>query len=129
MVVDGVHLSFVKGEEDQSTVVVEIGVVEQWGKPEIDPIARKVNGGIMAIVNHVGRYGHPLRKGQGIDIYGKVVEVANIRPTCGVCGDRIVDDERVVLAHPKGVWWCRGVEVVSRSVAILFGMSKTERQL
>ena len=79
MVVDGVHLSFVKGEEDQSTVVVEVGVVEQWGEPEIDPAGRKVKGGIVAIVDHVGCHEHPLRKGRGIDIDGKVVEVANKR--------------------------------------------------
>ena len=118
MVINSVRLSFVKGEEDQSTVVVEVGVVEQWGEPEIDPTTREVDGGIVAIVDHIGRYEHPLRKGRSIDIDGKVVEVTNIRPASGVLGDGIVDDKRVVLAHPEGIWRCRGVEVVNGRVAI-----------
>ena len=55
-----VCLSFVKGEQDQSTVVVEVGVVEQWEEPVIDPRARKVNGGVVTIVDHIGRHEHPL---------------------------------------------------------------------
>ncbi|KAH9011131.1 hypothetical protein EDB84DRAFT_1054886, partial [Lactarius hengduanensis] len=39
--------------EDQSSVVVGVGVVEQWGEPVIDPLASNVNGGIVAIVDHV----------------------------------------------------------------------------
>ena len=79
VVVDVIHFCFVKGEQDQSTVVIEVGVVEQWGEPEVDPIARKVNCGIVTVVDHVGRHEHPLREGRGIDIDGKVVEVANTR--------------------------------------------------
>ncbi len=49
--------------EDQSTVVVEIDIIKQWDKPVIDPLARKLNGGITDIVDHVGRHKHPLREG------------------------------------------------------------------
>ncbi len=47
-------------------------------EPGIDPLARKVNasGGIMAIVDHIGRHEHPLREGRGIDISGRVIDEA-----------------------------------------------------
>jgi hypothetical protein len=79
VVVDGVRLSFVEGEDDQSTVVVEVGVVEQSAEPEIGPIAQEVDGGVMAIVDHIGREERPLGYGRGVDIGGKVVEVTMIR--------------------------------------------------
>ena len=55
-----VCLSFVKGEQDQSTVVVEVGVVEQWEEPVINPRARQVNDGVVTIVGHIGHHEHPL---------------------------------------------------------------------
>jgi hypothetical protein len=45
VVVDGVRLGLVEGEENQHTVVVEVGVVEQGEEPEIDPAGSKVDGG------------------------------------------------------------------------------------
>ena len=59
-VVDGVRLGFVEGEEDQSTVVVEIGIVEQREEPIFDPAGCEVDGGVVAVVDHVGRHEHPL---------------------------------------------------------------------
>ena len=80
-----VCLSFVKGEQDQSTVVVEVGIVE----PVIDPRARKVNGGVVTIVDHIGRHEHPLGESRGIDIGGKVVEIAMKRQAGGDRGNII----------------------------------------
>lgn len=124
MVVDGVCLTFVEGEEDQSTVVVEISVVEQWEEPVIEPLARKVNVSIMAIVDHIWRDEHPLREGRGIDIGGEVVEVAMKRKPGGNRGNRIVEDGWVVFAYVEGIRRCRGVEVIDGREAILFSMSK-----
>ncbi len=121
-------LIFVKGEEDQSTVVVEVGIAKQWDKPVIDPLARKVDGGIMATVDHIGRHENPLREGRRIDIGGKVVEVAMKRKAGGDRSDRIVEDGRVVLTYVEGMWARIGGEVVSRRESILFGMSKTDKQ-
>jgi hypothetical protein len=128
VVVDRVGLGLVEGKEDQRTVVVEVGIVEQRGEPEIDPAARKVDGGVVAIVDHVGRHPHPLGQSRGIGIDGKVVEVANSRPASGIRGDRIVDDARVVFALVKGIIRRRSVEVINGREAILIGMSKTMRQ-
>jgi hypothetical protein len=128
MVVDRVGLGLVEGEEDQGTVVVEVGIVEQWGEPEIYPAARKVDGSVVAVVDHVGCHPDPLGKGRSIGIDGKVVEVANIRPAGCVCGDRIVDDARVMFAYVEGIIRRRGVEVVNGREAILISMSKTMRQ-
>ena len=61
-----VCLSFVKGEQDQGTVVVEVGVVEQWEEPVIDPRARKVNGGVVTIVDHIARHEHPLGRAEAL---------------------------------------------------------------
>jgi hypothetical protein len=60
VVVDGVCLGLVEGEEDKCTVVVEVGVVEQWEEPIFDPAARKVDRGVVAVVDHVRRHEHPL---------------------------------------------------------------------
>jgi hypothetical protein len=129
VVVDRVGFGLVEGEEDQGTVVVEVGIVEQRGEPEINPAARKVDGGVVAVVDHVGRHPDPLGKSRGIGIDSKVVEVANVRPAGGVCGDRIVDDARVVFAYVEGIIRRRGVEVVNGREAILVGISKIVRQL
>jgi hypothetical protein len=128
LVVDGVRLGFVEGEDDQGTIIVEVGVVEQCAEPEIGPIGRKVNGGIVCIVDHVGRHKHPLRDSRVIEIDGKVVEVANLPPAGVIRGDRIVDNERVMLPYVEGICRCRGVEVVGGREAILFGMSMTDRK-
>ena len=125
MVVDSVCLSFVEGKDDQSTVIVEVGVIEQSTEPEIGPVGRVVNGGIVAVIEHVGRYENPLRNGRGVDIDCKVVEAANSRPAGVICGDRIVDDEGVMLAYVENIWRRRGVEVVNRRVTVLFAMSET----
>ena len=79
----------------------------------------------MAVIEHVGRYENPLRNGRGVDIDGKVVEAANSRPAGVICGDRIVDDERVMLAYVENIWRRRGVEVVNGRVTVLFAMSET----
>ena len=118
-------LSFVKGEQDQGTVVVEVGIVEQWEEPVIDPRARKVNGGVVTIVDHIGRHEHPLGQSRGIDIGGKIVEVRMKHKPGGYRGDRIVEYSRIVLPYIVSIWRCRGVEVVNRREAVLFGMSKT----
>jgi len=44
-------------------IIVEVGVVEQWEQPEIEPAGRVVDGGIVAIVEHIGRHPDPLRDG------------------------------------------------------------------
>ena len=86
-VVDGVGFGLIEGQEDQSTVVVEVGIVEQGEEPIFDPAGGEVDGGVVAVVDHVGRHEHPLRQGGGVDIDGKVVEVADIRSAGGVRGD------------------------------------------
>ena len=83
-VVDGVGLGLIEGEEDQSAVVVEVGIVEQGEEPIFDPAGGEVDGGVVAVVDHVGRHEHPLRQGGGVDIDGKVVEVADICSAGGV---------------------------------------------
>ena len=42
-VVDGARLSVAEGEEDQITVVIEVGIAEQREEPEIDPASNKVS--------------------------------------------------------------------------------------
>ena len=44
-----------------------------WGVPVINPLARNVDGGVMAIVSHIGHHEHSLREGRGIDIGCKVI--------------------------------------------------------
>ena len=128
LVVDGVRLSFVEGEDDQSTVIVEVGVVEQCAEPETSPVGREVNGGIVAVVDHVGCHEHPLRDGRGVEIDGEVVEATNSCPAGVIPGDRIVDDEGIVLAYVESIWRSRGIEVVDGRVTVLFAVSETYRQ-
>ena len=49
-VVEGARLGPVEGEEDQSTAVIEVGIVEQGEEPEIDPAGGKVDCDIVTML-------------------------------------------------------------------------------
>ena len=68
----------------------------------------------MAVVDEVGGDKDPLRDSGRVDIGSKVVEVTLEGCTGGDVGNRIVDDERIVLPDVVGVW--RG-----GSIQIIFG--------
>ena len=79
----------------------------------------------MAIVNNIRYHEHLLREGRGIDIGGKVVEIAMRHESRGNRGNRVADGGRVELVVVV-VWRCRGVKVVNGRDVILLGMSKTQ---
>ena len=66
---------------------------------------------------HVRRHKNPLRERPVDEIIREVVEVADAALTGDVLGYRVIDLERIVLAHVEGVVLCRRVQVVRGRVA------------
>lgn len=118
-VVNVVRLVLVEREQDDRAVVVESGVREQRRQPEIEPVAREVDGRVVPVVDHVRRDEHPLREHGRVHVRGEVVEVAVQREPLGDVDDGVVEDRRVVLAHVVRVRRRRRVQVVRRRVAAL----------
>lgn len=124
LVVDPVVLVLVEREQDERPVVVERGVVQERGQPELEPLRREVDRGVVAVVDHVRGDEAPLGEGgggghagavdgrSGGEVGGEVVEVADEGGARGDGSDGVVDDQRVVLADVEGVVRGRGVEVV-----------------
>lgn len=112
VVVDAVGVVLVKGEQDEGAVVVEARVGEQRGEPELQPVARIADAGVVAVVEHVGGDEEPLGDGGGVDVGGEVVEVAHAGDTGGDVGDGVVEDDGVVFADVVGVRRGGAVQVI-----------------
>ena len=111
-VLDTVRLVLVKGDLDQSPVVIEVGVVEQRREPPSQPFAAEVDAGVVSVVDQVGGDPDVLRNGRGIYIDRKVVEVSDSESSVRYGSNSVEDDVRVVLSLVVGVRASRGVEVV-----------------
>jgi hypothetical protein len=116
-VVHGGGLIFVKREEDEGLVVVEVGVFEKGDKPKLEPLGDIFDVGVVGVVDEIRGDEDPLGDGGRVGVDGEVVEITVERGAGGDSGDRVEDDERVVLSRVVGVRWCGCVEVVVRGEA------------
>lgn len=112
MVVDRIRLILVERQENESLVIVEARVLEERHEPVLEPGRNESDICVVAVVDKVGGDEDPLRDRRGIDISSKVVEV-----TLEVCArwyrrNRIVEDQRVVLADIVRVRRSRCVYIV-----------------
>ncbi|KAI3482850.1 hypothetical protein L1887_54381 [Cichorium endivia] len=98
-----VAIVFIESEEDEGPVGVEVGVVEQSGQEVAGEVGEEGGGGVVTVVDHIGRDEGPLRERGCVDVDGEVVEVAVVERTGLVAGDVVHDGARVVLADVVGV--------------------------
>ena len=82
---------------------------------------------------HIGRNKHPLRQCSIDNIIRKVVEVPDALGTCGVLGDGVEDDKRVVLAYVVRVHAGRGIGIVrgikTDVIGISIGQARNEESI
>lgn len=97
LVLDGVGLGLVEGDEDKG-VVHEVGVVQQGLKEVASPVTGDGDGGVVAIAGHVGGDEHPLGKSVVGEVDVELSQVLDLREALLALGNRVEDDGRVVLA-------------------------------
>lgn len=96
-VANGVMLRLVKGQQNQG-IVPEVGVVPQLLDETTLPHGRKRDVGVVAIVGHVRRDKRPLRERVVGNVIVQAGEVLDLAQPGGIAGDRVVQDQRVMLA-------------------------------
>lgn len=95
---DGVGVVLIEGQQDQGLGAVEVGVRQERLEEACGPSAGSGDGGVVAVIGHVGSDEHPLGKSVGLQVLVEGGEVLDRAETLGVVGDGVVQDSGVVLA-------------------------------
>lgn len=93
VVLDGVSLVFVKGDQDEG-VLHEVLVGKKWLQEVSQPFACYGDGGIVTIRCHVWGDEHPLGKGVSLEIFKEHGCVFDEGSSLRVCDDAVVHDLR-----------------------------------
>ncbi len=118
----------VKREKNESVLIVEVLVLQQWLEPEIEPRRGEVHICVVTVVDHIRCYEDPLWDHTRVHVCCEVIEIADISSARWVGCDRIIDDQRVVLAYVIGVIGCTGGDVVDRLETCLLSVARTSRR-
>lgn len=94
----GVVATLIEGEHDKG-VLHEVLVLEKVSEEVVRPSTAESDVGVVAVIGHVGGDERVLGETLVVQIIVEAAEVLDLAQTSGVIGDRVEDDERVVLAH------------------------------
>jgi len=97
LVSDLVGVCLVKGELNQS-VLGEVLVLKQFSQETVGPATGKGDVGVVGIVSHVGRNEHMLRESLVLQVIVEAGKVLDLTDTSVIVGDRVEEDQRVMLA-------------------------------
>lgn len=119
-IVDGARLVLVECQDNEGFIVVEACVFKERDEPVVEPRGHEEDVGVVSIIDEVRGNENPLWYGGRNDIGCKVVEVTEEACSLRDVGNRIVEDERVVLPDIERVWRSGCVQVVCRCVARVY---------
>lgn len=94
----GVGARLIKGNEDQS-ILGEVFVLQQRGQEAVHPLTRNVDVAVVGIIGHVGGDEEVLGQAVVLQILVECGKVLDLARTNSVVGDRVEQNQWVVLAH------------------------------
>lgn len=97
LVPDLVSVGLVESELNQS-VLGEVLVLEQFSEEAVGPATGKGDVGVVGIVSHVRSNEHVLREFLVLQVIVEAGKVLDLADTSVIIGDRVEEDQRVVLA-------------------------------
>lgn len=88
----------VEGDQDEG-VLGEVVVLQERGHEAVEPLAGESDVGVVGVVGHVGGDEHVLGQTVVLEVLVESGEVLDLARANGVVGDRVEEDEGVVLAN------------------------------